>query len=39
MREPDGTMFIVGMLIICAVVVTAIGFGWEAYLDWYIKQD
>jgi len=39
MREPDGTMFIVGVLIVCAIIVAVTGFGYEAYLDWYIKQD
>jgi hypothetical protein len=38
MREPDGTMFIVGVLVIAAVAVAAIGFGYEAYLVWYINN-
>ena len=38
MREPDGTMFIVAVLIVCAVVTAIAGIGYEAYLDWYIKN-
>jgi len=38
MREPDGTMFIIGVLIVCTILVAVIGFGFEAYLDWYIKN-
>ena len=38
MREPDGSMFIIGTLIVCAIVVAAIGFGYEAYLAWYIRN-
>ena len=38
MREPDGTMLIVGMLIACAIAVAVIGIGFEIYLEWYIKN-
>jgi hypothetical protein len=38
MREPDGIIFIVGVLIICAIVIAVIGFGWDAYLAWYIRN-
>ena len=38
MREPDGTMLIVGVLIACSIAVVIIGFSFEAYLDWYIKN-
>ena len=38
MREPDGTMFIIGVLVIAAIAVTAIGLGYEAYLAWYINN-
>ena len=38
MREPDGTMFIVGVLVIAAIAVAAIGFSYEAYLAWYINN-
>ena len=38
MREPDGTMFIIGVLIACAIAVTGIGLGYEAYLIWYINN-
>ena len=39
MREPDGTMFIIGALSVCAIVVTIVGIGYEAYLDWYVLED
>jgi len=38
MREPDGSMFIIGVLIVCAIVIAVIGLGWEAYLAWYIRN-
>jgi len=38
MREPDGTMFVIGVLIVAAITIAAIGLGWEAYLTWYIKN-
>ena len=38
MREPDGTIFIIGMLIACAIAVAGIGIGYEAYLVWYIAN-
>ena len=38
MREPDGTMFVIGTLIVCAIAVLVIGISFEAYLDWYIKN-
>ena len=38
MREPDGTMFIIGMLIASAIAVAGIGIGFEIYLKWYINN-
>lgn len=38
MREPEGTLFIIGTLIVCAIIVTIIGLGHEMYLQWYINQ-
>jgi hypothetical protein len=37
-REPDGTMFIVAVLIVATILVTIIGFAHEAYLVWYINN-
>ena len=31
-------MLIVGVLVVCSVLVAIIGFCFEAYLDWYIKN-
>ncbi len=38
MREPDSTMLVIAVLIICSVLVAITGIGYEIYLDWYIKN-